>query len=175
MVLTVATCIGAIASLLTAGILVWTLKVARDNLKVAWNSLAEFKSSERVRRTTDLFFNFYAQEYMLENQIVGGPPLKCTPYMAIGNVIRDPAIVPSALLMVAHNYFEAIAALHWKGLIDSELYFDSFAVVVVRVYEPLAQRLTAQGEPLTPYSRIPSLYSDAMAYLEKRKHAAAAN
>jgi hypothetical protein len=146
--LTVATWIGAIASLLTAAIFGLTLKIA-------WDNLTEFRASERVRRTAELFFNFYTQEYMAENQQLGAPPLKCTVYVAMGNAINATAIVKNEIVMTVHNYLEAVAALHWKNLIDSELYFDSFAVVIVAVYEPLIQRLAAMGQPTSAYSRIP--------------------
>jgi hypothetical protein len=156
-----ATWIAAVAALVTAGILACTLRAA-------WANLDEFKKSERVRRTADLFFDFYTKEYLEENQHIGAPPLKQTPYMAIGSVIKAPKLVKAEVLMIVHNYFEAVAALHWKDLIDSELYFDSFARVIIDVYQPLTERLAAVGSRLTPYSRIPQLYADAQAYLDKR-------
>ena len=159
--LIIATWAGAIASGLTAGILAWTLRVA-------WMNLVELKSGDRVRRTTELFFNFYTQEYIGETPVLGGAPLKRTPYDANGSVMKAPELVKPEIVTMVHNYFEAVAALHWKELIDSELYFDSFAVVIVDVYPLLDARLTAAGQGLTAYSRIPKLYSDAKEYLEKR-------
>jgi hypothetical protein len=159
--LIIATWIAAVASLLTVLVLFLTLRVALNNLN-------EFKSSERVKRTAELFFNFYTQEYLVENDDITAPAMKRTPFMAISSLIRAPGVVKHEIVVIVHNYLEAVAALHWKNLIDSELYFDSFAEIIVTVYEPLVQRLAKSTNPLTPYSRIPALYFDAKRYLEQR-------
>jgi hypothetical protein len=161
MSLNIATWVAAVAALATFAVLALTLKVA-------WANLTEFKSSERVKRTAELFFDFYTKEYMEENAVLSAPPFRQTPSMAIASLIRAPKLVKPEIAVMAHNYLEAVAALHWKHLIDSDLYFDSFAVVIAEVYGPLSETLSARGNPLTPYSRIPALYSDANRYLEAR-------
>lgn len=157
-----ATWVAAAAAIATAVILSVTLCVA-------WANLGAFKNAERVRRTTDPFFSFYTQEYLEENDQIGAPPFRRTPYMAIKNVIVFKRLVKGEIVLMVHNYLEAVAALHWKKLIDSELYFDSFAKVIVDVYQPLTNRLNDLGSPLTPYSRIPQLHDDAQAYLKRRE------
>jgi hypothetical protein len=164
--LTLPTWLAAIASFVTAGVLAVTLSIA-------WANLIAFKSSERVRRTTELFFKFYTEEYVIESNNQQAPKLRLTPFIAMSSVITGLNVEIEVLTMV-HNYLEAVAALHWKRLIDSKLYFDSFAVMLVAVYEPLRQGLAESRSPLTPYSRIPKLCADAKKYLDKRKMPAGA-
>jgi hypothetical protein len=157
-----ATWLAAWASIGTAAILGITLGIA-------WANLTAFKSADRVKRTTDLFFNFYTQQYFEENSRPGAPPLISTPYMAINSLVEAPGAVKPEIALIVHNYLEAIAALHWKNLIDSNLYFDSFANIIVSLYPSLTHQLDGIGSPLTPFSRIPKLHKDAQAYLTKRK------
>ena len=155
------TWVGSLAGFLTLIVLTITLRVALLNLRA-------FKDADRIARTSQLFFDFFSKEFVGEANTVGGVPVKKTPYAATTALVTAPTIVKSEILFIVHNYFEAVASLHWKTLIDSDLYFDSFAQLIMDVYEPLTTRLIAEGNPLTKYSRIPQLFADAEAYLRKR-------
>lgn len=154
----------AIAVSLTGVILLATLIAAIKNLRA-------FKDAERVKRTVELFQDYHTRTYAQRpgsSTIAGIEVEQITPFVAISTLLSEKLACGDIYVITTHNFLEMVAALHFQGLLDDDLFFDSFATTILEVYTPLTANLERLNTPITQYSRIPLLLSNAAAFISAR-------